>query len=308
MKLFIRQAFFFVIPIALLLISIEYTIRQIPNDYSYKNNYLNNNSENIKILVLGNSHSFYGINPDYFSKHAFNAAYVSQSLKYDLFILNKYKNRLNSLNTLVLPISYFTLFSQLENGIEDWRTKNYMIYYGCHYHYDLKYNLEIIGSAPSLVFKKIYQFFKRKNFITVSELGFGLAYSNSKQSDLIATGFEAARRHTTSNLDLLGTNLLLLNELIERCKVKGINIILFTPPARKSYTSNLNKHQLAVMKSTINKIVQENSNVLYLDFMNDNRFVDDDFQDADHLNGIGAKKLTQLIDQIIIDQPKISQH
>jgi hypothetical protein len=301
-KLFIRKAIIFTLPIALFVVVTEYIVRKIPNDYSYKNEYLFSNSKNIEILVLGNSHSFFGINPAYFSRSTFNAAHVSQSLNYDYFIFNKYKNKLSNLKTLILPVSYFTLFSKLENGIEDWRVKNYSIYYGCQYHYDLKYNFETIGEKPLMVLKKVYKYLKGSNNIKVSELGFCLNYSNVKQSDLMATGVTAAKRHTKSDLDLLATNINLLNKLITESNAQGIRVVLFTPPARKSYISNLNRYQLSVMKSNIAEIIRENSYVEYYDFMNDTRFVDDDFKDADHLNGIGAKKLTQLIDRIILDK------
>jgi hypothetical protein len=153
-----------------------------------------------------------------------------------------------------------------------------------------------------MVLKKVYKYLKGSNNIKVSELGFCLNYSNVKQSDLMATGVTAAKRHTKSDLDLLATNINLLNKLITESNAQGIRVVLFTPPARKSYISNLNRYQLSVMKSNIAEIIRENSYVEYYDFMNDTRFVDDDFKDADHLNGIGAKKLTQLIDRIILDK------
>lgn len=289
-------------PIILFAVSAEYIVRKIPNDYSYKNEYLNINSENIEMLVLGSSHSFYGIAPAYFSKRAFNAAHVSQTLNYDYCIFNKYRNDLSNLKTVILPISYFTLFSQLENDVEYWRVKNYSIYYGCRYHFDFKNNFEIAGEKPRSVFKQALKYFQGTNNITVSELGFGLGFSNVKQSDLLSTGKAAAKRHTKADFGILDTNLDILSKLIYESSLDGIRVILFTPPARKSYISNLNKHQLSIMRSNIADTIRGKTNVEYYDFMDDSRFIDDDFQDADHLNGTGAKKLTQLLDRIILEE------
>lgn len=280
-------------------VGVEYVVRQIANDYSYKKNYLDIHSKNIEILILGSSHSFYGINPVYFSRSAFNAAHVSQTLNYDYFIFDKYKKTFNELNTLLIPISYFTLFSRLEDDLEDWRIKNYSIYYGCNYHHSLKYNLEFIAQRPIPLIKQALSYFKGANNITVSELGYGLKYSNIKQSDLIATGKAAAKRHTTNNLDLLAENLKILNKFIDESISAGIQVILFTPPAADSYISNLNEQQLALMKSSIAEIMQGKYDIEYYDFMNDPRFINDDFRDADHLNGTGAEKLTKLLDDII---------
>lgn len=302
MKLFIRKAIIFILPITLLMVGSEYIIRLIPNDYSYKNKYLEINSHNIRILILGSSHSFFGINPVYFSQKAFNAAHVSQTFNYDLFIFDKFKNKLSNLKTVILPVSYFSLFSKLENGTESWRVKNYSIYYDCSYHHEPKNTFEVLSLKPLQIIKDIYKYYRGGTNITVSELGFGLGYSNITQSDLIATGKSAAKRHTKSSLDLLDTNMRLLNKLITESNTNGIKVILFTPPARKSYISNLNKHQLSVMKISISKIIREHPNVEYHNFMNDDRFIDSDFKDADHLNGLGAKKLTKIIDRIIHDK------
>ncbi len=305
MTLFIQKAIILALPIVLLMVAAEYFVRKVPNDYSFKNKYLYNNSKNIEILVLGSSHSLYGINPEYFSQSAFNAAHVSQSLKYDYFIFNKFKNELLNLKYLIVPISYFTLFYQLEDGIEDWRIKRYSIYYDCQYHNDLKYNYEIVGAKPFEVLKNVSKYFKGLNNITVSDLGLGLKYTNEKQLDLVDTGITAAKRHTMTHLDLLDDNIGSLKKLIVESYAMGIKIVLFTPPARESYISNLNKHQLSVMKSNIAAVTREYPNVEYYDFMKDIQFVDDDFRDADHLNGVGAAKLTLLIDRLIVDKQKL---
>ena len=55
-------------------IPMEILLENIPNDYSFKKEYLDENSDSIEILVLGSSHSYYGINPIYFHLRAFNAS------------------------------------------------------------------------------------------------------------------------------------------------------------------------------------------------------------------------------------------
>ena len=107
----------------------EVVLRNIPNDYIYKKKYLDVYSNEIETLVLGSSHSFYGVNPAFFFKNTFNASHISQSFDYDLEILEKYDGYLGELKTVVIPISYFSLFHKLESGSESWRIKNYIIYY-----------------------------------------------------------------------------------------------------------------------------------------------------------------------------------
>ena len=124
MKKFLFHVSKIIIPIVLFFLVLEIAIRNIPNDYQLKKEYLDKNAEEINTLILGSSHTFYGVNPEYFSKKTFNAAYVSQSLDLDFEILNAYNSKLKKLKTVIIPISYFSLFETLETDIEKWRIKN----------------------------------------------------------------------------------------------------------------------------------------------------------------------------------------
>jgi hypothetical protein len=298
MKQFIRKFILFMLPISMFVSGSEYAIRHVPNDYSYKNEYLAKHAQNIEILVLGSSHSFFGINPEYFSRPAFNAAYVSQSLTYDEFIYEKYKDQMRKLKTIVLPISYFSLFTNLEESIEHWRVKNYTIYYHCQYHTDLENSTEFLSTTPTKLFTGIKKYLTGGSYISETTSGFGIDYSNVPQSDLVATGASAAERHTAKNFNLLGENIQILNKLIDLSSEKGVKVILYTPPARKQYIDHLDANQLSAMKTAISHVLQDHSNVEYYDLMRDDRFVDSDFHDADHLNGVGAKKLTEILDRV----------
>lgn len=300
MTKFIRNVFLFSLPILLIVIAVEYISRQIPNDYSFKNNYLHKNSSAIEILILGSSHALFDINPDYLVEGAFNASYVSQSLNYDYCIFQTYKSRLKNLKVLVLPISYATLFSRLEDSTEDWRIKYYSIYYGCKAPVSLRYNTEVFSRKPSSLLAEVVKYiwsYGDSTNITVSDLGFGLRYTDVSQSDLVATGQAAAKRHTQKTWARLEDNVELLNEMITESSKIGVKVFLFTPPALNTYIENLNELQLSEMTNRIVGVVSQHPNVVYQSFLQDDRFEKLDFKDADHLNGIGAAKLTKIIDQ-----------
>ena len=89
MNKFITKLIIFCLPILLGTLVLEVLLRNIPNDYSQKKEYLDENSSEIETLILGSSHSFYGLNPKYFSSKTFNASHISQSLNYDYKIINK---------------------------------------------------------------------------------------------------------------------------------------------------------------------------------------------------------------------------
>ena len=75
-----------------ILVSLELLFRGIPNEYTFKKDYLDLHSNEIETLILGNSHNYYGLNPAYFNDYnTFNAAFTVQRTYFDLEILKKYK-------------------------------------------------------------------------------------------------------------------------------------------------------------------------------------------------------------------------
>lgn len=144
MKRFFKKICTFFIPIICVLGFLEILVREIPNDYSLKKNYLTKHSDEIEVLFLGSSHAYYGINPDYITSYnSFNASYISQSLNYDYKILKNYGSNLSSLKAIVIPIDYLTLYGSLETGVEKWRAKNYIIYYQMYQLDNIKNYFEI---------------------------------------------------------------------------------------------------------------------------------------------------------------------
>jgi len=86
MKKFITKTIFLLIPIIICAICMELLLRQLPNDYKYKKEYLDAHANKIETLILGSSHSFFDLDPTYFSNITFNAGEVSQTLNYDFEI------------------------------------------------------------------------------------------------------------------------------------------------------------------------------------------------------------------------------
>ena len=65
MKLFIKKILLFILPIIIFVISIDSYLRNINSLYQEKNITLKKNADKIEVLILGNSHANYGINPKF---------------------------------------------------------------------------------------------------------------------------------------------------------------------------------------------------------------------------------------------------
>lgn len=307
MRQLLKYLAIFILPILVIGICFEILLRRVPNDYLYKKNYLDKTSNQIKVLLLGNSHIYYGINPKYFSLNAFNASSVSQSLDYDWAILNKYNNKWDSLKYVIIAVDYFSLFSKLETSVEAWRVKNYEIYFGINNSYKIQDHSEILSNNLKTNLSRLYSFyFKDDNNINSSKLGWGTAYNSKTKKDLEKTGKISAERHTIKNDQYVNENIKILESIIKFAKVKGVEIILLSSPAYKTYTRNLDKHQLSQTIDTVKKIVNLSSNVIYLNLLTDDEFTENDFYDADHLNEFGTKKLSLKLDSVLFKMDRNS--
>lgn len=296
MKNFIKKTIIFLLPLIILVLLMESLLRNIPNDYNYKNDYLINNSNNINKLFLGSSHSYYGINPEFITGSSFNASHISQSINLDYEIIKKYE--WNELEYIIIPIDYFSLFFWLSNGVEYWRIKNYNLYYDMQLSNKLSDNSELMSiSLKSNIKRIISHYLLNNSSITCSKLGFGNKYK--KIQDLLVTGKTAALRHTKKDLSKLDGSLLILKEIINFASKNDIEIIFYTSPAYKTYVSNLDQNQLNLTIKTINKLAIKNSNCNYFNLLEDSSFNSSDFRDADHLNPEGAKKLSLRMDELI---------
>ena len=105
---FIKKIVLYLLPIALLAIGLEIYVESIPNSYTYKRQYMEQHASEIQTLVLGSSYAYDGIDTEYLP-HAFNLANSSQCFEDDYRLLAKYLSMMDSLQKVILPLSYSSL-------------------------------------------------------------------------------------------------------------------------------------------------------------------------------------------------------
>lgn len=279
----------------------EYQLREIPNIYKFKSNYLRQHASKIETLLLGSSHTLYDLNPEYFTDKTFNLGHLSQSLDIDYKLLEYYIDEMPNLKTVVLRLSYSTLFEKLEDTNEAWRIKNYNIYYPFSLKQHQKYNYEVLSVKLKNNLDRLKGFYlEGENFENWNNLGWGTDLRNSNnEADLEALGELTAKKHTADNNKLFPELSKTLNRFIKLCEINNINVILFTPPAYKSYVEHLNATQFNAMEKLGTTIALNSENCKYFNFIKDDSFTNIHFFDADHLNAKGAKKLSDLINTIV---------
>ncbi len=284
-------------PLIAFLAGAEYTLRQIPNDYNYKAAWLDEHAQDVECIVLGSSHAYFGVQPKYFTCNTFNAAHVSQSLNFDNHILGKYESNMDALKYVILPISYFTLASSLEQGGEAWRVTKYVLYYDSPI--DKKYNHYELKPLNLSTLKRLGRFIiKGENTISIDSLGWGVGYSfDKKTEDWKGSGAVAAKRHTKKSIDQerVQSNIAHIDNIIEIANRHNAKVVLLNTPTHEVYREHLNAEQWQLMNNVCDSIALAHENVYRLNYFSDSTFVDDDFFDADHLNEYGAKRLSIML-------------
>ena len=307
MKRFLKTILLFLIPVVVALGLLEYGMRNVPNDYSYKCRWLDHHISDVSVWIFGSSHALYGINPNLLSLQAFNSAHPSQTLHYDAFIFDKYIDCAANLKWVILPVSYFTFTDRLENSEEWWRIKNYCLYYDCpEYKWQPEFHSEVLGN-PLPYHKQIVRIGKyliyRKSDLACDSLGFRNEYTKSKRTaDWTKNGPLRVQTNTkdlSDARDIIEENARHLEAIVQACEARNINILLVTTPVSRAFYECMDSAQYALTVETAEKITAVHSNVHYMNLLKDARFTDDDFFDADHLELDGAAKLTKIIDGYI---------
>lgn len=295
----------FSVPVLLILIILELGLRLIPDDHKLQKRYLDANSNEIETLILGSSQTFCGIDPKYFATKTYNVGYLAQTMDLDFLIINKYKDNFKSLKTIVLPISYFSLFSSLRFTSVSWRLKKYVIYHDLSVYDKLFKNYDLFNQSLNTSVQSLKSYYMDKNDPLYSDsLGWGRTFKSEYAKDLIETGKTTALLHRF-DLDLedvqIATeeNQILLKQFMEWSESENIKIILLTPPVYITYRNNLDLGQLHLTIETANTIASTYKNCEYYNLMDDPSFTADDFYDANHLSEIGAKKLSNIVTTLI---------
>lgn len=291
-----------ILPIVVFLVICEYKYRAIDNDYKYKNEWLTENAETVQILSLGSSHTYYGIRPSEFTLKAFNASHMAQDLHYDKFIFDKFYDGLTSLEYLILPISCFSPFYDLDTSSEAWRAHSYSLYYNCREHQsEPLYNVKIFNHIQ---FKRaVRNLFHQYNDRTCLALGEKDGRFVVMEQNLDNSGPAQAQRHSFGvlNWELYKINRQRVEDIVQRCQNRRIKVILLTTPVYATYRNHIPEEQLDAMFAFCDSLETKYDNVIRVNFWDDPRFDRDDFADANHLScDIGGVKLSRILNDFIL--------
>lgn len=308
-KFIIEIVFFFFLPLSIIAVVAEYSLRNIPNDYAYKSSWMDNNSRNIEVLYLGPSTIFYDLDPAISKWKGFNASHVSQPLIYDHFIFNKYLDKMDSLKYVVLGVDYWSPRGTMKETTEWWRMKYYTIHYDCPYDKDkTKYSYELYFHNPetmTIAAKGTLRLLGLNNVshLTVNEYGYGTNYTSDKRAEEWDNGQEEGERHNIlissayQSDDIYHQNIDFIKDISKKCKDRGVKLILLGSPHYISYNNTIERKFIDDRDLFCESLASSHDNVYFINYSELNLFSADEYYDAMHLNEHGSRRFTELIDK-----------
>lgn len=307
MKKLYGNILIFLIPVFIVWLGVELFYRCTDTAYTEKNKQLRTEYSDAEVLVLGNSHALYGIDPEYFDSRTYNVANISQTLYFDELILNTYLDSLPQLETVIITISYFSL-SQKDNTMGDvWRKYFYKHQMNLDVplvsRWDIKnYSLALTRRFDASVeFVKVY--LEEGTIARIKPNGYGLQDERDIVPDKEAIVPIILKRHEDGSSDFT-QNTERLHTMINTCKQRGINVLMVEMPMYKTYWEALRKDKKDTIEGILQKLEREYKNTFYLKLSQDPRFEEKDLRDLDHLTNEGAAKASRIINNYIEEKMK----
>jgi len=266
----------------------------------------------VEILVLGNSHTAYGINPNMFSKYAFNLAFEGQTVYYDMRLLEKFLPILNRLKCVIINIDYHNLC------VED--DDNRAFFY--RYHFDIPndnkfyFSEYLFQSIFVHTFKETWTIYQRDKKNNKSESSGDLkgwaGFTNNHYYEtvsLLKAKFKADRFNKHAEKYRNDSNIVReFENIIQLMQKHNITPILLTCPIYKVQRECLTPIAFEEV-NRVSAYLSKKYNIQYLNFQYDDvTFEVHDYYDSDHLNIKGAEKLTLRVDSTIMNLESLKQH
>jgi hypothetical protein len=299
---FLLKTTIFLLPLAAVFAYFEINLRGMETTYSIKKRDFEAQLDSVEVLILGSSHALYGIDPAQFSLKTYNLSNSSQTLYYDVRLTEKYLDRMPLLKKVIIPVSYFSLWYQLEDTKDSWRRYFYEKTWGIEHEEIQQFDSENF-SYVMLYSPKIALHYWQRGFQDTNVTGAlkpngwipAKPHEQNQLTDLLAK----IRVHSHDIVHFenrLDVNLGDLERLVKLLKKRKIEPIFITLPVSELYAKYANQDVVLKNDSLLKKMANR-YNLQYFTYFSDSRFSLSDFNDNDHLNPNGAQKFSRILNE-----------
>ncbi|MFT7628072.1 MAG: hypothetical protein ACI9AT_002184 [Ulvibacter sp.] len=308
-KSFLKGALVFFIPVIAVYVILEILVSQVPFNYVNISKQIASEGKSIKIITTGSSQMMCAVNPQFFDQPAINFASNSQHHKIDYNIITQTKDRLESLDVVVLELSY----SHLEiahNSKFFWKNNVYLKYYNVNnFERNTYFKDKLIFLSEPEIYSKVIidHYIKHKGVSKYNRFGFdenkfaGLFEESNYEEDKIL------KKSITINTDessyFFENNTEFLYKMLDYLSEEKLNVIVTTLPMHRYYLKDRNPNILKRRDSILELVLKNYNNVRAFRKEEDSiNFITSDFKDHNHLNPRGAEKFTTELNTFIKEQ------
>ena len=252
MKRFLRDIGLFSVVALLFFGALEWIAESIPNSYTYKRDYMEQNGVQIQTLILGSSNAYDGLNPSVLP-NAFNLANSSQTLEDDRRLLAKYIDSMDSLQTVIVGLGFHSLAATPEAN----RRMYYTIYMDLYPRWPLsRYSFEVFN-LESLA-KKVIKYAVSRDVTRCDSLG----QRGGHTREAVETGAEWWNKGVDAmvandKLDIINhkfeisNNISYLKAIVDLCNAHNVKPVIVLMPVMEEYKRMLPEEQVALMDEVL---------------------------------------------------------
>lgn len=284
---------------------------------------LSSSRNDVSVVLGGSSYAMVGFREDLMPRPATNLAVNAQDPYFAFLAAETAKKACKKIDAVVIAGGYYFWHTDMSDNPSDYYKSvltrvNYPILKSLHnYKGEMLSPMQQSQSDPFM--EKIFDFQRlcEKENNKISARLATLAYYNAEinprpangmlqypfreQSDEIndkAAKTRAQAHNGNFNLKHLEDNMRILSNFLLQMKKKHVRVILLVPPVTKFYRP----YSMPELRETLYEAleqVKKEFEFTFLDLFDSPDFDVFDFQDYDHLNAIGAEKLSKLVAGLI---------
>ena len=277
------------------------------NEYSFKQDYMEHHSDNIKVLILGHSQVEQGLIPSLMGDSVFNLAIEGRPSYYDAVLAQRYIPKMKNLKTVIWPLGYDFQFVGHSFSLWDilFKRDGWMPTYHCMYY---KYMGIPCGPFSFLCWSEIlnsrFEYGRRfltRDFSTLTHcdsLGF---HSTGKHNPANMNDFlpEAIDYDSPDAQKRLREGMSDILSIAKVCRDSHVRLVVVTPPVYKNYQQKITRRGMLEMSKVIRQMQDVYPEMEYHSYLFDNRFVEEDFFNSSHLAECGAVKFSRIVAPLI---------
>ena len=300
MRRFLQDIGLFMVVALLFFGALEWVAESIPNSYTYKRDYMEQQGAQIETLILGSSNAYDGLNPSVLP-NAFNLANSSQTLEDDYRLLAKYIGSMDSLQTVIVGLGYHSLGATTEDN----RRMYYTIYMDLYPRWPIsKYSFEVCN--PEMLVKKIIKYAVSRDVTRCDSLGQRVGHTKeaaqsgaewwNKGVDALVENDRLELRVKSEELRVtIEENTRYLHAIVELCKTHGVAPVIVMMPVMEEYKRMLPKEQV----NLYNEVLQSLDSVAVCIDASEWEIAEDGWYNATHLTKEASEEFTRKLREMI---------